>query len=49
MSLQSLGLATAVITKAAKKDANEITAKLRKIGVRTYCSATEATTVFEND
>lgn len=49
MSLQSLGLATAVITKAAKKDANEITAKLRQIGVRTYCSTTEATTVFEND
>ncbi len=49
MALRSLGLETAVITKAAKDDADEITAELRQIGVRTYCSATEATTVFEND
>ncbi len=49
MALQSLGLETAVISKAAKKDADEIMAKLERIGVRTYCSATEATTVFEND
>jgi sugar/nucleoside kinase (ribokinase family) len=49
MALQSLGLETAVISKAAKKDANEIMAKLQRIGVSTYCSATTATTVFEND
>ena len=49
MALQSLGLETAVISKAAKKDADEIMAKLQRIGVRTYCSATAATTVFEND
>lgn len=49
MALRSLGLETAVISKAAKKDADEIMAKLQRIGVRTYCSATAATTVFEND
>ncbi len=49
MALQSLGLETAVISKAAKKDADEIMAKLQRIGVSTYCSATTATTVFEND
>lgn len=49
MAMQSLGLETAVISKAAKKDADEIMAKLQRIGVRTYCSATAATTVFEND
>ena len=46
---RSLGLETAVIAKAAKEDADGIMAELRRIGVRTYCSATAATTVFEND
>ena len=49
IALQSLGLETAVISKATKTDADEIMAKLQQIGVRTYCSATAATTVFEND
>lgn len=49
MALQSLGLETAVISKASKEDADEIMASLKRIGVRTYCSATAVTTVFEND
>lgn len=49
IALQSLGLKTAVITKAARVDADEILGQLRKIGVKVYCLASRATTVFENN
>ena len=48
IAFQSLGLSTAVITKAAKHDADEILQKLQEAGVRTYCWYSEKTTVFEN-
>ncbi len=46
---QSLGLETVVITKAAKGDADEILGELRDIGIKTHCSASGVTTVFENE
>ena len=49
IALQSLGLKTAVITKAAKVDADEILGQLRKIGAKVYCLDSRATTVFENN
>ncbi len=48
MALRRLGLDTAIITKAANEDTNEILRMLREAGVRTYCRESPATTVFEN-
>jgi len=45
---RSLGLRTAVITKAVQQDADELLQELRQIGVQTYCRHSDSTTVFEN-
>ena len=49
IALQSLGLKTVVITKAANVDADEILGRLRKIGVKVHWLASRSTTVFENN
>ena len=47
-AFRALGLETAVITKAAQRDAARLLQGLRRIGVEVRCHDTDATTVFEN-
>ena len=47
-ALRQLGLATAVVTKAAPHDAETLLQPLRETGVEVLCRRSEATTVFEN-
>ncbi len=44
----SLGLRTAVLTKAAREDADELLYGVRRLGIATHCRTSAATMVFEN-
>ncbi len=48
IAFQALGLDAAVVTKAAKEDADTVLRQIRELGVKTYCHPSEVTTVFEN-